>query len=80
MIERKTVSQCVSSDYCKGYNTAVDEFEEYKGKCLKEISNREKELKCLIETHGEQSYIVSKAYNILVGIKIAYRIVFESEP
>lgn len=24
MIERKTVSQCVSSDYCKGWNDAVD--------------------------------------------------------
>lgn len=79
MIKRK-VSSCVYSDYVKGYNTAVDEFEKYKGKCLKEIENREKELKCLTETHGEQSYIVSKAYNILVGIKIAYRIVFKQEP
>lgn len=26
MIERKTVSQCVSSDYCKGWNDAVVEF------------------------------------------------------
>lgn len=24
MIERKTVSQCVSEDYCKGWNDAVD--------------------------------------------------------
>ena len=24
MIERKTVSQCISSDYCKGWNDAVD--------------------------------------------------------
>ena len=24
MLERKTVSQCVSSDYCKGWNDAVD--------------------------------------------------------
>lgn len=24
MIERKTVSQCVSADYCKGWNDAVD--------------------------------------------------------
>ena len=24
MSERKTVSQCVSSDYCKGWNDAVD--------------------------------------------------------
>ena len=24
MIERKTVSQCTSSDYCKGWNDAVD--------------------------------------------------------
>lgn len=24
MIERKTVSQCISSDYCEGWNDAVD--------------------------------------------------------
>lgn len=24
MVERKTVSQCVSADYCKGWNDAVD--------------------------------------------------------
>ena len=24
MLERKTVSQCISSDYCKGWNDAVD--------------------------------------------------------
>lgn len=24
MLERKTVSQCLSSDYCKGWNDAVD--------------------------------------------------------
>lgn len=24
MLERKTVSQCVSADYCKGWNDAVD--------------------------------------------------------
>ena len=24
MIKRKTVSQCISSDYCKGWNDAVD--------------------------------------------------------
>lgn len=24
MVERKTVSQCVSEDYCKGWNDAVD--------------------------------------------------------
>lgn len=26
MIERKTVSQCISSDYCKGWNDAVYEM------------------------------------------------------
>lgn len=26
MVERRTVSQCVSSDYCKGWNDAVDEM------------------------------------------------------
>ena len=26
MIERKTVSQCISSDYCKGWNDAVDKM------------------------------------------------------
>lgn len=26
MIERKTVSQCVSEDYCKGWNDAVDKM------------------------------------------------------
>lgn len=26
MIERRTVSQCISSDYCKGWNDAVDEL------------------------------------------------------
>lgn len=34
MINRKTVSQCISSDYCKGYNDAVDamqiEFQEFR--------------------------------------------------
>lgn len=24
MVERKTVSQCISSDYCKGWNDAVN--------------------------------------------------------
>lgn len=24
MIEKKTVSQCITSDYCKGWNDAVD--------------------------------------------------------
>lgn len=24
MVEKKTVSQCITSDYCKGWNDAVD--------------------------------------------------------
>lgn len=27
MIERKVMSQCISSDYCKGWNDAVNEVE-----------------------------------------------------
>lgn len=26
MLKRKTVSQCISSDYCKGWNDAVDKM------------------------------------------------------
>ena len=26
MIEKRTVSQCISADYCRGYNDAVDEI------------------------------------------------------
>ena len=26
MIEKKSVSQCISADYCRGYNDAVDEI------------------------------------------------------
>ena len=26
MLEKKTVSQCISSDYCRGWNDAVDEM------------------------------------------------------
>lgn len=29
MIERKTVSQCYSSDYCKGWNDAVDNMSKW---------------------------------------------------
>ena len=37
MLEKRTVSQCISSDYCKGWNDAIDEmpiefyFERLKG-------------------------------------------------
>ena len=26
MLEKRTVSQCISSDYCKGWNDAIDEM------------------------------------------------------
>ena len=26
MLDKKTVSQCISSDYCRGWNDAVDEM------------------------------------------------------
>lgn len=31
MLERKTVSQCVSSDYCKGWNDAMDAMPKWVG-------------------------------------------------
>lgn len=33
MIEKKTVSQCISSDYCKGWNDAT-EVVSYLGECI----------------------------------------------
>lgn len=28
MLEKKTVSQCISSDYCKGWNDAIEEIQD----------------------------------------------------
>lgn len=47
MIEKKTVSQCITSDYCKGWNDAVDSIVRCKdcnhyiaGFCTRDINGR----------------------------------------
>lgn len=43
MIEKRTVSQCISSDYCKGWNDAVD-------KANAEIEKLQAEKEAMLDT------------------------------
>ena len=53
MLDKKTVSQCISSDYCRGWNDAVDEMPHW-------ISVKErlpgKGMVVLVRWHGEMAF------------------------
>lgn len=36
MLDKKTVSQCISSDYCRGWNDAVDAMKVVHGQWVRE--------------------------------------------
>lgn len=58
MLEKRTVSQCISSDYCKGWNDAVDEMPKWI-RTAKELPHKNELVLAYVHQLGCRPYMLT---------------------